>query len=290
VLSNLPKAYIFGAGVVGQSFLSISKNKYNIIAFLDNDVAKHGCRFMGINVLPTESIVGAEYDRIIVASHAGISTITEQLLGLGVERLKIDTDYVDFTVKSRIVLLNKLGELFAERGIKGSVAECGVFMGEFAKEINRTFPDSKLYLFDTFEGFDERDLLAERELGADKQSVQYSDFKAGHFGVACEDVVMKNMPYPDKCIVQKGYFPETTNGVCDTFCFVNLDFDLYQPTLAGLRYFYPRMVKGGVILVHDYFSGACAGVRIAVKQFEETSTHPIRIFPIGDGLSVGINC
>src|SRR6188508_837716 len=36
-------------------------------------------------------------------------------------------------------------------GVKGNVAELGVYKGEFAKRINQLFPDKKLYLFDTFE-------------------------------------------------------------------------------------------------------------------------------------------
>ena len=42
-------------------------------------------------------------------------------------------------------------------GIKGAVAEAGVYKGTTAKRMNRYFPDRKIYLFDTFEGFDIRD-------------------------------------------------------------------------------------------------------------------------------------
>ena len=33
-----------------------------------------------------------------------------------------------------------------------------------------------------------------------------------------------------------------------------MDADLAKPTKAGLEFFYPRLVKGGCILVHDYNS------------------------------------
>jgi hypothetical protein len=98
------------------------------------------------------------------------------------------------------------------------------------------------------------------------------------------------LPNPNNAIIRKGYFPETTQGIDENFCFVNLDFDLYQPTLSGLEFFYPHMVEGGVILVHDYFSGACRGVKEAVQEFERKVKGKLNIFPIGDGLSVGINC
>ena len=48
--------------------------------------------------------------------------------------------------------------------LDGSVAECGVYKGEFASVINRCFYDRKLYLFDIFEGFDLRDVETERGL------------------------------------------------------------------------------------------------------------------------------
>lgn len=49
-----------------------------------------------------------------------------------------------------------------DNSLEGDVAELGVFKGDFAKHINRKFPDRKLYPFDTFEGFDEKE--AENEL------------------------------------------------------------------------------------------------------------------------------
>ena len=48
------------------------------------------------------------------------------------------------------------------QGDKGECAEAGVFEGDFAKWINQYFPDRKLYLFDTFEGFDMRDIEKEK--------------------------------------------------------------------------------------------------------------------------------
>ena len=49
-------------------------------------------------------------------------------------------------------------------GIQGSVAECGVYLGDFAYFINKYFSNRTMYLFDTFEGFDVRDVEKEKEL------------------------------------------------------------------------------------------------------------------------------
>ena len=97
------------------------------------------------------------------------------------------------------------------------------------------------------------------------------------------------MPHPERCVIRKGYFPETADGVDDIFCFVNLDFDLYQPILAGLKFFIPRMVTGGFILIDDYFAEGYKGVKQAVKDYENIYGK-IHLFPIGDGNSICILC
>ena len=50
-----------------------------------------------------------------------------------------------------------------ERNTPGAVAELGVYRGEFARLINVAFPDRKLYLFDTFSGFDKEQVREDRE-------------------------------------------------------------------------------------------------------------------------------
>jgi O-methyltransferase len=49
------------------------------------------------------------------------------------------------------------------------------------------------------------------------------------------------------------------------FAFVHLDADLYDPIMAGLQFFYPRVAKGGIIVVHDYNSWP--GARRAVDVY-----------------------
>src|SRR3989338_5554484 len=58
------------------------------------------------------------------------------------------------------------------KNIPGSVAELGVYRGDFAKKINEAFPDRKLYLFDTFAGFNTGDVEFDKNKG-------YSDLKKG---------------------------------------------------------------------------------------------------------------
>jgi len=198
---------------------------------------------------------------------------------MGVQRHRIITKFVDIPIKARIIFLEHFAAM--RKNIEGSVAEGGVFQGDFAKEINRIFPDKKLYLFDTFEGFNEKDIVVEKRNN-------FSQFDAKHLCTTNEQIVLAKLLHPQNAVIYKGYFPETAQGIEDKFCFVNLDFDLYAPILAGLNFFYDKMVNNGVILVHDYFNDGFKGVKAAVSDFEKTRGKPLSLLPIGDGFSVAI--
>ena len=143
--------------------------------------------------------------------------------------------------------------------IEGATAELGVYRGDFAVRINHFFPDRKLYLFDTFEGFDVRDAEFDRNKNFSKASLDFSGTSEG--------LVLSRMEHPENCIIRKGWFPSTAEGIEDKFCFVSIDADLYQPILAGLEFFYPRLNHGGVIMIHDFNDVTFKGVRPAVKEF-----------------------
>lgn len=94
------------------------------------------------------------------------------------------------------------------------------------------------------------------------------------------------MQYPQQCEIRKGYFPETAEGITDKFCFVNLDMDLYRPTLEGLKFFWDRMIEGGIILIHDFVTDGYKGVNQAVEEF--ISEYNVVPFSIGDSVSIAI--
>ncbi len=149
-----------------------------------------------------------------------------------------------------------------ERGIPGAIAEVGVYQANFAALLNHHFPERTLYLFDTFEGFDARDVHIDRTQGW--TSVP-QDFDGTSIAT-----VMSKLPHPHNVKVQAGWFPESANGCKDeTFCLVSIDVDLYQPILAALRWFYPRLSPGGYLLVHDYNNDEYMGVKHALRRFGE---------------------
>jgi O-methyltransferase len=180
---------------------------------------------------------------------------------------------------NRFASLQLVAQEIERRNIPGHVAEVGVFQGSFAAYINAMFPTRKLYLFDTFEGFDSRDVADDRKRKLSDGSQDFSQTSV--------DLVMGAMPHPAVCIPKKGYFPESAVGLeSEVYAFVSLDTDLYAPIYAGLEYFYPRLSHGGSIFVHDFNNAGYPGTKAAVVDFCDKHQIGFALLPDGGGTAV----
>lgn len=196
--------------------------------------------------------------------------LTPSLFGLDrpprVNLAKYSHDYV------RYAMWELCAEELHSRAVPGNIAELGVYRGNSAKLLNELFPDRTLYLFDTFAGFDARDLAVETDREFSSGEMEFAETSAA--------AVLARMPHRERCIIKQGFFPETAAGVNDTFAFVSIDFDLYQPILEGLRFFYPLLAPGGYLFVHDYNHQKFRGAKAAVQQFQKETG--IGYLPIPD--------
>jgi O-methyltransferase len=175
-----------------------------------------------------------------------------------VERRIFDLDPHDNTRRDMLVLLLRT---VLEKGIPGALAEVGVYKGLTAKLFHHYLPDRSLYLFDTFEGFTKRSAIAEQSnTGFDIDSDYFSD-------TSLEAVKKYVQPVNERVSFYKGYFPGTIPAgmEAEVFAFVHLDADLYEPIAAGLEFFYPRLSRHGMLVIHDY--NAWPGARSAVDTF-----------------------
>jgi len=90
------------------------------------------------------------------------------------------------------------------------------------------------------------------------------------------------MPNPENIIVKPGFFPESLNGLEERFCLASLDVDFEETTLEGLRYFWPRLNKGGCLLLHDWGSPKLPGVARALRRYEQELGESIPSAPLCD--------
>lgn len=134
-----------------------------------------------------------------------------------------------------------------------AMAEVGVYRGASARLISEVKGDRPLYLFDTFEGLPES---SEQDRGVHREH-QY----------ACSlESVQKFLEGYTNIHYFPGIFPASAANVPEqTYSFAHFDVDLYEGTKGCLEYFYPRMIRGGIMVSHDY--GLLAGVEQAFQEF-----------------------
>lgn len=302
------KIILFGFGSVGRRTLRYyaGRKDTRIVAVADNYAFPYPSDPLRtiIPLIRPEELPKYEYDRILVTNEDAkpLAAIARQLKELNIPKSKIfylhevpplrteifsSYNEYDETTDPRVRWLCNFAQYVEEKGLAGNTAECGVWYGDFSFFINKYFPEKTLYLFDTFEGFTASDLSAERRL-RNKMFLEGEFNDDTSFAHNTIEIVERKLLHFEKCVVKKGFFPETTAGIEDVFCFVMLDMDLYQPMLAGIEWFYPRMVSGGVLLLHDYFHPSLPGVRQAVHDYEQQHQAKLCTCPIGDFSSLAI--
>lgn len=128
------------------------------------------------------------------------------------------------------------------RNINGHISEVGVWSGGSAKMLATLKNDHQiLYLFDTFKGIPENK-------GID-------NLKAGFAKGDSLEEVKKYLVDFENILFYEGKFPESAKDIETKFLkfsFIHLDTDIYEATFDSLKYFYPMVATGGIILTHDY--------------------------------------
>ena len=125
-----------------------------------------------------------------------------------------------------------------------------------------------MYLFDTFTGLP--------EVSDDDTHFGKKHWYENEFSNTSEESIRKLLDKYDNVQIKKGNFPESGKDIASKkFCFVHLDVDLYKSTIDALRFFFPKMVHKGIILIHDFHSD---GIQKAVEEFKtENQVHMIEL-------------
>jgi len=175
-----------------------------------------------------------------------------------------------FLKQCRYYRLQQMLKFVLGSGLNGSVAECGCWKGHSSYIIASILMEhkykGKFSIFDSFEmGLSDKhekdintrhilsveDIQKEKELFSSKENDLHEVLK----------------PF-DFYKLYKGWIPERFGEVeKEKFIFVHLDVDLYQPTLDSLEFFYPRLKKGGVIVLDDYGYTQFPGAKKCVDEF-----------------------
>ncbi|MCI0637948.1 MAG: TylF/MycF family methyltransferase [Gemmataceae bacterium] len=182
---------------------------------------------------------------------------------------KCVADYT-MTGPERIVALVRAVRYLVEHNIPGDIVECGVWRGGSMMAVAHTLlrlgvRDRRLWLFDTFSGMTEPTDADVSPCGASAQA----EFQSPRLHVALDEVQAN--------LHATGYDPHSialiAGKVEDTIpknapreiALLRLDTDWHESTKHELVHLFPRLVRGGVLIVDDY--GYWQGARKAVEEY-----------------------
>ena len=199
---------ILGAGMMGRAARNLlNLNGMELVAIGDNNEKKWDYE-AEIQTLPVEEALQANPDLVLVCvlddERAGQLTRQARQDGYTGPIMTLADVYQLFDVRG--ATFRRMADRVEALAVPGAMAELGTYRGDFAWQMNERFPERKLYLFDTFTGFDPRDIADEKKITG--SSEQNRDFTA----TAVSDVLAR-MPYEQSVVIRQGFFPETAAGL-----------------------------------------------------------------------------
>jgi hypothetical protein len=173
--------------------------------------------------------------------------------------------------------------------LDGDFVECGVNRGFLSsaimEDLNWNTLDRDFYLLDTFAGLDERFVSeAERRRGALVKN--RADLESGWYVRGVEAVRNNFAQWPRAHIIQ-GAVPDTLAQVrASRVAYLHLDMNCAPPEVAALRYFWDRLVPGGLVLLDDYAFFGCSTQRLMMDELARAHQISVCALPTGQGLIV----
>tara|TARA_R110000868_G_scaffold52950_2_gene166641 strand:- start:870 stop:1658 length:789 start_codon:yes stop_codon:yes gene_type:complete len=182
------------------------------------------------------------------------------------------------TNRERIVSLIRAVKHVETYNIEGDIVECGVWKGGSMMAALKSLKKLKsfkrhVYLYDTFEGMSKPTDL-DKSIRGESATDAYSKKDEVWDRIECFstlDEVKSNISkinYPENNIHYiKGKVEDTipNDTIPKKIAILRLDTDWYESTLHEMEYLFPKLVKGGIIIIDDY--GHWQGCKLAIDEY-----------------------
>jgi hypothetical protein len=202
------------------------------------------------------------------------------VLGADEDMQRIIAKAIPFTMTSneRLCAVIDAVRYVEHANIRGDIVECGVWKGGSMMaaayaliEFQSTNLTRKLYLYDTFEGMTaptEKDLDIDGKSAVDQ--LRRATTNSDGWCRSPVDEVKQNLlstGYPEEQLhFIQGKVEDTLPGKAPAnIAILRLDTDWYESTKHELVHLYPRVQRGGIIIIDDY--GHWNGARTATDEF-----------------------
>jgi len=157
--------------------------------------------------------------------------------------------FSQFSIKTAVI--RKLSWRLGSLGVDGSIGELGSQLGDISWQMNALMPERKMILFDTYVN-------------------------------ASPEKLINRFPYKDNVYINVGSFPDSAaDAENETYAMAHITSMDLETVKCGLLYFFPRMSKGGVIILSNYENGISYDVHQAVDELEK-EYGAFLLLPMGD--------
>ena len=190
------------------------------------------------------------------------------------------------TTPERIASLCTAVNYLVKNKIEGDFVECGVWRGGSTMAAIDTLIKSgdksrEIYLYDTYEGMSEPTEYDKVFTGTAADELMNTSSREDATSVWCYSALEEvqhnvgSLKYPSDSIhYVKGKVEDTIpQTIPKKIALLRLDTDWYESTAHELKYLYPLLVPGGVIIIDDY--GHWEGARKAVDEYIENEKLPL---------------
>ena len=209
--------------------------------------------------------------------------------------LKLYRECKNYTVTSieRMFSLYEATRYITENIIPGDIVECGVWRGGssmICASMLRLMGDTrrKIFMYDTYAGMTDP---TDKDIDYTGNKASRNDFNkwcAIPRSIVEQAMVLTGYPQENIWYVE-GKVEDTIPGVIpETIALLRLDTDFYESTYHELKWLFPRLVSGGVLIVDDY--GHFRGVREAVDKYIKENSVRILLNRIDYTGRIGVKC
>jgi len=155
--------------------------------------------------------------------------------------------------------------------IKGALVECGVAQGVQLALFNYADPTKEIWGFDSFVGIPHATHPKETQPAIGKVTPRKTGEHLESTGISAhsqKDVELnfdKWLVDTTKITLVKGWFENTMpDNKVGKISLLRLDGDMYEATRVCLKYLFPKLEKGGILIIDDW---GLAGCRIACDEY-----------------------
>ena len=220
-----------------------------------------------------------------LVKHKEVSFLQKDFFDAKTWELEIMNKVSDFTMLSHEKIFNLISgvQYIVKNNIEGAIVECGVARGGAMMSVAKTLKklnvkDRELYLYDIFypgmppgctydktaDGENVNQLIKHAGIVYDKRNKIDIEQKCTLNGVK---KLLSYSKYPkEKIFFIKGMVEDTIpNIIPEKVSILRLDTDFYKSTKHELEYLFPRLQRGGILIIDDY--GVLEGSKKATDEY-----------------------